>query len=143
MLDNVKPNFYAILPAYVRYDNELSSTAKLLYAEITALCNERGYCWANNQYFMKLYDISERQLQKIFKQLKEKNYIKIEIQNNTKRKIFVSDNPVIFDGGEVKKSSGVPVKNFTHNIINSNISENIKKEKTEIFEYDWLNDRKK
>ena len=46
-----KPNFYAILPAFVRYDTELSANAKLLYSEITSLCNEKGFCWATNSYF--------------------------------------------------------------------------------------------
>jgi hypothetical protein len=31
------PNFYAIIPADIRYSKELSMFQKLLYAEITAL----------------------------------------------------------------------------------------------------------
>ena len=34
-----KPNYYAVLPAIVRYDNDLKPNEKLLYAEIVALSN--------------------------------------------------------------------------------------------------------
>lgn len=72
-----KPNYYAIIPAIVRYDKELTANAKLLYAEITALCNEKGFCWANNSYFSQLYGVSDRSIQMLLKQLKEKNILKL------------------------------------------------------------------
>ena len=44
-------SYYAIIPANVRYDRRLTANAKLLYGEITALCNEKVYCWERNSYF--------------------------------------------------------------------------------------------
>ena len=52
-----KPNFYGIMPADVRYDKNLKPMEKILYTEITALTNSKGYCFATNSYFAELYDV--------------------------------------------------------------------------------------
>ena len=43
-------NYYAVIPATVRYNNSLKPSEKLMYGEITALANKMGYCFANNKY---------------------------------------------------------------------------------------------
>ncbi len=83
---NENPNYYAIIPAEVRYDKDLSSTAKLLYAEITSLCSKSGECWASNEYFSNLYSTSERTISRLLKLLKDKNYISIELIYKSKSK---------------------------------------------------------
>ena len=75
-----KPNYYAIIPADVRYDNELKSIEKLLYGEITALTQKTGECWASNSYFAKLYNLYPTTISKYLNNLKQKGYISIEIQ---------------------------------------------------------------
>ena len=87
---NSTPGFYAILPAFIRYDEGLTSTDKLFYAEISALTEAEGYCYAKNQYFIDLFGISERGVQKILKKLASKGYIKIEIEKNVRRIFMLS-----------------------------------------------------
>lgn len=72
-------NYYAIIPANVRYDSDLPATARLLYGEITALCNERGYCWATNSYFADLYEVTNRTASSWISLLAKKGYIHVKI----------------------------------------------------------------
>tara|TARA_R110001583_G_scaffold22461_3_gene84299 strand:+ start:2859 stop:3464 length:606 start_codon:yes stop_codon:yes gene_type:complete len=71
-----KPNYYAIIPAEVRYSKKLTPNSKLLYAEITALCNMNGKCKASTEYFCRLYEVSRVSIQKWLKILEDNNYIK-------------------------------------------------------------------
>ena len=55
-----KPGYWAVLPAKVRYDEELRPNAKLIYAEITALADSTGFCWAKNKYLSELFGLSKK-----------------------------------------------------------------------------------
>ena len=72
-----KPTYYAIIPAIVRYDDDLSSSEKLLYAEITALCNTTGECFASNAYFANLYSKDKVTISRWMSKLKDKGYIHV------------------------------------------------------------------
>ena len=99
------PNYYAIIPASVRYCKDLEPNAKLLYGEITALCNQEGYCWAKNAYFAALYDVDERTIRRWLESLSEKNLIFCDIPKgsfNSQRRIYLRD--------DFKKSSTVGQK---------------------------------
>lgn len=74
-----KKSYYAIIPANIRYDKDLTPNAKLLYGEITALCNERGYCWSENSYFAELYGVSNTSISKWINLLVQKGYLSSEI----------------------------------------------------------------
>lgn len=75
-----KPNYYAIIPADIRYDKTLKDKAKFLYAEITALCNKDGYCFASNKYFAELYGVRKETISRLLNDLKNKGYIEIKIE---------------------------------------------------------------
>ena len=95
-----KPNYYAILTADVRYDKRLKANEKLLYAEITALSNAKGYCYATNGYFAKLYEVSKTSISKWISNLQKVGYIKVTIKYKEnskeieKRYINISTHPI-------------------------------------------------
>ena len=74
-----KKGYYAIIPASVRYDVRLTPNAKLLYGEITALSNEKGYCWASNDYFAGLYEVSKTSISKWVSALRDAGHITIQL----------------------------------------------------------------
>lgn len=91
-------NYYAIIPATVRYDIKLKANEKLLYGEITALSNRNGYCYAQNRYFAKLYNVSQETVSRWLSHLQELGYIKTEVKRNEKkeiiaRNIYIIDTP--------------------------------------------------
>ncbi|ADK30624.1 helix-turn-helix domain-containing protein [Brachyspira pilosicoli] len=90
-----KKNYYAIIPANVRYDKRLSPLTRLIYGEITALSNEKGYCFATNAYFANLYSMSNVSISRCISELKEHNYIMvvydIKEKNVDKRKIYINN----------------------------------------------------
>ena len=128
-----KPNYYAIITAEVRYDNELTANAKLLYAEITALSNLNGACWATDNYFAKLYGVTTRSVQKWLGQLEEKGYIKrvVTYVNDTeqikKRYITVVDTlPNKCSGGYRTNVQGGTEQKFVYNTTSINTTSNNK-----------------
>ena len=70
-----KPNYYAIISSEVRYDKNLTANSKLLYAEITALLNINGECFATNRYFASLYGKSVVTISKWISELISNGYV--------------------------------------------------------------------
>ena len=120
-----KPNYYAVIPADVRYNKNLSPNSKLLYAEITALCNMNSKCTASTQYFCKLYEVSRVSIQKWLKILEDNNYIK-------RVNIYKPDSKQIETRVITLVNSSIKEKltdNNNININNTNLTDSNKKER--------------
>jgi hypothetical protein len=133
-----KPSYYSILTADVRYHDKLSPFDKLLYSDITALTNKKGYCNASNKYFSKVFNKSIRAISRSISTLSDNSLITttlIRDENNeiVERKIYL--NQTVSIGMEenvytpIAKNDDTPIaKNVQYNNT-SNInttSKNIK-----------------
>ena len=122
--------YYAIIPAEVRYDEELPPNAKLLYGEITSLCNEKGYCWATNQYFADLYKVSKITVSRWISTLNRKGYISIDTlyREGTKeligRHIYIVNTPINKNVNRYIKNDLEGINKNVNTPINKNVKEN-------------------
>ena len=104
-------NYYAIIPACVRYDNTLKANEKLLYGEITALSNKTGECYATNKYFANLYEVEIETISRWIKHLKDLGYIDTTI-------IYKNDTKEIEK--RIIKVNGIPVNKKVNTYIPNN-----------------------
>jgi len=118
-----KPNYYAILPAEVRYSKDLTPNAKLLYAEITALCNMNGKCTASTQYFCRLYEVSRGAVQNWLKMLDDNGYINRTVIYKQGSKEIMHRYINLKDKGSINISTD----NTNINITNTNLTDSNKK----------------
>tara|TARA_R100000781_G_scaffold23563_1_gene17374 strand:- start:1466 stop:2059 length:594 start_codon:yes stop_codon:yes gene_type:complete len=132
-----KPNYYAVIPAEVRYSS-LKPNAKLLYGEITALSGKLGYCYATNNYFAELYGVSKNTISSWISDLKKLEFITVVVERNDKKQIIKRcigitkkiDTPIL------KKMKG------NNTSINNTSNINITKEKfiSEVMTFDYPKD---
>lgn len=131
-------SYYAIIPAIVRYNKNLPPNSKLLYGEITALCNQKGYCWSSNKYFADLYNVSKQTISVWISKLRKEGFIFTEFsyKDGSKeidnRYIKLSDDPIL------KKTNTPPIKKAKDNSTNINNTINIKKENSISVEFEEI-----
>jgi hypothetical protein len=125
----MKPNYYAILTSEVRYNQNLTPNAKLLYAEITALINMNGVCFAGNSYFANLYGKTKTTVSKWVSELVKEGFIELSFTYKEGSKEIDNRYIRILKGGVVKKDNTPLVKKLKDNtmIINTNTTYSNKK----------------
>jgi len=128
----IKKSYCAIIPAEVRYDEELPPNAKLLYGEITSLCNEKGYCWATNQYFADLYKVSKITVSRWISTLYKKGYIAVETlyKEGTKeiieRHLYIVNIPINKNVNRYMQNDLEGINEIVNTPINKNVKDNNK-----------------
>lgn len=114
------PSYYAILSAEVRYDNNLKANSKLLYAEITALCNMNAECFATNRYFANLYGKSKGAISGWVSELVKNGYIKVHYVYKDGSKEIQYRYITILKGGIKENHNTLLKKTVKNNTTNTN-----------------------
>lgn len=142
-----KKNYYAIIPAPVRYCKKLKANEKLMFGELTALANEKGFCFASNDYFANLYDVSKTSVSKWISNLEKNKFIRLKMiyQKGTKqikeRRIYIA--PLLKKTSiPIEENFNTPVEEKLKVNIYNNIN-NIKKEYTTKSEKRQFDDKTK
>ena len=125
----MKPNYYAILTSEVRYNENLTPNAKLLYAEITALINMNGECFASNKYFADLYGKSKTTISKWVSELVKEGYVEVKLTYKEGTKQIDKRYIQIKKGASLKKQVNPLLENAKDNntIVNNNTTYSNKK----------------
>lgn len=106
-----------VIPTSLLGDSRLTFLERLLLMDILSLCKKKGYCWATNEYFKNLFNVSKQTISKSISSLSKYGYIILEYdrkeKNNSKRVIRLSD---------VLKNHILGIKNN----LNTGVQENFK-----------------
>jgi len=85
-------SFFVVIPHPIIDDPKLSRCDHEIYGEISALTNKYGYCYANNQHFIKSLRMSRKTVERGFMKLEKEGYIKREVKrgkDGSRRKIWL------------------------------------------------------
>lgn len=77
--ENPQPSYFTILTAEVRYSEAISDFEKILFSEIVLLTKAKGFCFASNNYFAKVFNKDKTQISKYIANLKKAGFIDIEM----------------------------------------------------------------
>lgn len=101
-------NWYAVITAKVLMSKQLTSTQKLLIALISNLTNERGYCFATNQYLGECLNLSTDTVSGNISDLVNKRFLGRIIKINERKQVEMRILTII-ENGEVSENSPTPI----------------------------------
>lgn len=88
------PGFWSVIPATVMFDTELRANEKLLYGIISAMANQKGYCYTTNATLGKWLDANPDTVSKWVRHLSRRGHITVHIDpegdNADRRRIYLS-----------------------------------------------------
>lgn len=122
----MKKSWYAVITAEVLYSPDLTPRQKLLCAVIGNLANEKGFCFASNQYFAEMMDCSVPSIQRDLRTLENHSFINRVVKVKPSGEVeFRALTPMsLVRGGHVMGDTGGHVTGDTHNNKEVNNKEN-------------------
>jgi len=110
---NIFSDGWGLLPRRIAKDDTITDFSKVLYSEIAALCAEKGYCWAKNEYFEAEFKASKTKISRAIAEIKKYLYITDGESGQRKIQVHQLGNLGDYKKEEVKKTGkgkDVPTK---------------------------------
>lgn len=136
------PSWAAVIPNKYLYAKDINAVQKILIGLISGLSNIKGYCFATNDYFADILDLSKVRVSQLITDLEKKGYLGRVIYRNEKQEvekrilILIMDKeiplPLKFDTPPIENDNTLPleiiippIRNFKdNNNTNKNINKN-------------------
>jgi hypothetical protein len=95
---------YGIIPVQIRHNGTISDKAKLLYAELTANCNEKRECTLSNDVLGEYLSCAGSTVRYLVSELRDLELISVEV-NGPNRSITFPEHLVIVEGNAREKAT--------------------------------------
>jgi len=126
-IEHNTPNYFSILPAPVRYDEEISMSEKVFFSEITALSNKWGFCTAPNSYFAKLYGKSPETISRWVSKLAKRGHVEVQLEKQAGNVRRIYPVTTIHSAPEltpIDKNVNTPIDKNVNTPIDKNVNHN-------------------
>ena len=108
MNDDIFSEGYGIVPRKVFKDDSISPLSRLVFAEISCLCAENGFCFSKNKHLAEVFKVSEKSISNCIQELQK--YLVIENGDNKFRKIYFVNSIVKSKNPKEEKPKRPPKK---------------------------------